>query len=302
MPAMETEPGTGSPSAIAISWLAAAATYPLALIGAVFGQALGALAGGCQWIGVSLPVDRQIWALVNQPVLNFAALPSASGYWLGSTLLPLLVAVSIIGFLPRARSFVLELTIVQIAWAMAVVAVAWMPLLESEDGHLVRFFSLHGKPTALVWLAPAAAACAALLPTLRLLELSRRRHPVGRRAHRLLVVLFHCVAPTVGWLALVLLVRGSVPMVATLAAAFPVTAALIFAWFRFPPPYVHRLSPPGWREIVVLVIAATLFGATVWFAGGPLGDGRSAGVLWGQTQSFNNVRPWIVPRLLTGTD
>ena len=302
MPTMETEPGTASPSAIAISWLAASAAFPLALIGAALGQGIGALAGGCGWIGVALPLDRQVWALVNQPVLNFSSLPSASGYWLGSTLLPLAVALTVIGFLPRGRSLVIELTVVQIAWAMSVVAVAWLPLLDLEDGHIVRFFALHGRPTALVWLAPAIAACSVLLPALRLLELTRRRRSEVSRSYRLLVVALHFGVPTITWVAVVSLVRGSLPLTATIAMAVPVAAALVFTWFRFPRPYAHRLELPKASEICGLAIAAAVLGVTVWFVGRPLPDDRSAGFLWGQAQSFNNIRPWIDCQTVTDTE
>ena len=302
MPAMQTEPGTASLQAIAISWLAAAAAFPLALLAAVLGQALGALLAGCGWIGVAVPVHRQIWALVNQPVLNFASLPRAGGYWLGSTLLPFVVAVTIIGFLPRARSFVLELTVVQIAWAMSVVAVAWMPLLGDTDGHVVRFLALHGRPTILVWLAPAAAAGAALLPTLRLLELARRRPAAARRSYRLFVVTVHFLVPAGAWVVLASAIRASVPVAASGAMALPAAAALIFTWSRFPRPYVHRLELPRRFELAALAVAAVLVGAIVWLAGQPLSSGRSAGVLWGQPQSFNNIRPWIEPKLLIGAE
>jgi hypothetical protein len=301
MPAMETEPGITSFQAIAISWLAAAAAFPLALLAAVLGQALGAVAGGCAWIGITVPVDRQIWALVNQPVLNFASLPRAGGYWLGSTLLPLVVAVTIIGFAPRARSFVVELTVAQIAWAMSVVAVAWMPLLDHVDGHVVRFLALHGRPTILVWLAPAAAAGAALLPTLRLLELARRRRYEARRSYRLFIVSVHLLVPAVTWAVLASAVRGSLPLAATVAAALPAAAALIFSWWRFPRPYVHRLEPPTRSEIAALSITAVLLAVVVGLSGRPLSSGGCAAVLWGQPQSFNNIRPWAEPKLLIGT-
>jgi hypothetical protein len=300
MPAMETEPGTLSPSAIVISWLAASAAFPLALIGAVLGQGLGALVGGCQWIGITLPLGRQVWALVNQPVLNFAALPSAGGYWLGSTFLPLVMALTITSFLPRARSFVVELVVVQIAWAMSVVAVAWMPLLDGKDGHLARFLALHGSPTVLVWLAPALAAVAALLPTLRLLELARRRRTDIRRGGRQLVVIVHLALPTAAWVGAAFIASGSFPLLACLAAAMPVATVLVFAWFRFPAPYVHRLELPKASELAGLAAAAALLWCIVWFAGRPLPEGRSVGVLWAHAQSFNNIRPWIEPQFLTG--
>jgi len=297
---METEPGTASTSVIAISWLGASAALPFALISAAIGQGLGALIGGCHWIGVALPLDRQIWALVNQPLLNFASLPRAGGYWLGSMLLPLVFAVTIIGFLPRARSLVTQLGCIQISWAMSLVALAVLPVLDSEDGHLARFLTLHGWPTALVWLSPVFAAGAALLPTLRLLQLARRRRPDIRRSYRLLVVAIHLGVPAVGWLGLVSLVRGSVLMPAIIAAAVPMIAGLAFAWFRYPAPYVRPLEMPKAGEIVGLALAAVIFAASVWVAGRPLAGGQSAGILWGTAQSSNNVRGWIEPWSIRG--
>ena len=299
MPKMETEPETTRLSVIGISWLGASAALPFALICAAFGQGLGALIGGCHWIGVALPFDRQIWALVNQPVLNFASLPRAGGYWLGSTLLPLVVAMTIIGFLPQARSLVTQLGCVQISWAMSLVAVAIVPVLDTEDGHLARFFTLHDWPNGLVWLFPAAAAAAALLPTIRLLQLARRRRPEIRRSYRLLVVVVHLGVPAAGWLGLVSLAQGTIYPAAVLAGAAPLIAALAFAWFRYPSPYVRRLEMPHAGEIIGLVLAALILVATVWVAGRPLPDGRSAGILWGTAQSSNNIRPWIEPWSIT---
>jgi hypothetical protein len=302
MPAMQTEPGTASLSAIAISWLAASAAIPLALVTAVVGQGLGALVGGCHWIGISLPVGRQVWALVNQPVLNFSSLPSAGGYWLGSTALPLVLAVTLIGFLPRARSFAVELAVVQVAWSMAAVAVAWTPLLDSQDGHVVRFLTLHGWPAQTVWLMPLLAAAAGMLPTLRLLELTRRQRPVVPRALRLTVIVIHLCVPIMVWLVVAMVVQGSMLWPATLAAAVPMVAALAFAWLRYPTPYVHRLEAPRAFELTALAIGAVILVLIVWFAGRPIGHGRSAGLLWGSAHSFNNIRTWIDPFSLTGDE
>jgi hypothetical protein len=295
MPAMETEPGTVSAPVIAISWLGAAAALPFALTSAALGQGLGAVVGGCHWIGVSLPLDRQVWALVNQPVLNFASLPSASGYWLGSVLLPLAVAITILGFLPQARSWVTQLSCIQIAWALSLVAVAMLPVLDGEDGHVARFLALHGWPAALVWFSPLVAAGAALMPTHRLIQLARRRHHNIRRRNRILVVAIHLGVPAVAWLGLVSLVHGSVPIPAIFAAAAPLFAALTFAWFRFPEPYVRPLERAKVGEIIGLGLIALILAAIVWISGRPLGEGQSAGILWGNAQSSNNVRPWIQP-------
>jgi hypothetical protein len=300
MPAMETEAQTGSPSVIAISWLGASAALPFALMSAALGQGFGAVLGGCHWIGISLPLDRQVWALVNQPVLNFASLPRAGGYWLGSILLPLFVAVTIISFLPRARSLVTQLCCIQIAWAMSLAAVAVLPMLDSEDGHLVRCLALHGWPTTLVWLSPALAAGAALLPALRLLQLARRRRPNLRRSYRLLIVAVHLGVPAVGWFGLVSLVHHSIPIPAIFAAAAPVATALVFAWFRYPNAYVWPLEGPRAGGIIGLALTAVMLAAIVWATGRPMADGKASGVLWGTAQSSSNIRPWIEPWSITG--
>jgi hypothetical protein len=282
-----------APSVIATSWLAASTAFPLALVGAVCGQGLGAVVGGCQWIGVTLPLDRQAWALVNQPVLNFASLPSAGGYWLGSTTLPLLVAVTLIGFFPRPRTLVSELFSLQFAWALSTIAVAWLPLVDTDDGHLARYLSLHDLSGAWLWLAPGLAAVAALLPTLRLLELARRRRSDIGRTHRLLLVALHLGLPALLWIAAASWVHGSIPVLPTFAIATPLMSALALAWSRYPSPHVHPLPGPKLAEIVALVAATSVLSAAVWFSGRPVEDGGSAGFLWGQPRSFNNIRPWI---------
>ena len=292
---MQTEPRINAPSVVAISWTAAIAAFPLALVLAVLGQGLGALVGGCQWIGASLPLDRQVWALVNQPVLNFASLPSAGGYWLGSLMVPLIVAALVIPLFLRSNSMIVEVSVIQLAWGAAVVAVAWLPLLDQGDGHLARWLDLHDLPPTLVWLAPALAAGAGLLPTLRLLELARRRQKDTSRTYRVILVGFHLVAPVVVWVGLVSLIRSAVPLEATLAIAAPVCAAIVLAWLRYPAPYVRRLERPTVSGVVALVICAAVAMILVWITGRPLPDDASAGILWGQPQAYNNIRPWIDP-------
>jgi len=292
---MQTEPEIHAPSVVAISWTAAIAAFPLALVVAVLGQGVGALIGGCHWIGASLPLDRQVWALVNQPVLNFASLPSAGGYWLGSLVVPLMVAALVIPLLPRAQSLIVEISVVQIAWGAATVAVAWLPLLEKGDGHLARWLDLHGLSTSLVWLAPALAAGAGFLPTLRLLELARRRHKDTGRFYRVVLVAIHFVVPVVLWVGLASLIRSSVPLEATLAIAVPACSAILLAWWRYPSPYVRPLEKATVSGVISLVICAAVMAILVWTAGRPLPDDTSAGVLWGTPQAYNNIRPWIEP-------
>jgi hypothetical protein len=292
---METEPKIGSPALICVSWAAAAVAFPLALVVAAVGQGLGALAGGCQWIGLSLPLGRQVWALVNQPVINFSSSPSASGYWLGSLILPLIIASGIIPLLPRANSMLAELSVVQTAWGSASVAGAWLPLLEYEDGHLARWLAFQDWPQAAVWVAPILASVIALVPALRLLEMARRRQTSARSIARFGVVAIHLGIPLVAWVGVAALVRGSLPVAATLGAALPLAVSLTVAWLRYPAPYVRPLEPATPFGVIGILAAATLLFAFVWFAGRPLPEGRSAGILWGPPQAFNNIRPWIDP-------
>ena len=295
MPAMETERGMTAPSVIATSWLAAFTAILLALVSAVCGQGLGAVVGGCQWIGVTFPLDRQVWALVNQPVLNFASLPAASGYWLGSLLLPLSVAVTIIGFLPRRKTLVAELMSLHVAWALSTITVAWLPLVDTVDGHFARFLSLHGVSGAWIWLAPGLATIIVLLPVLRLLELARRRQTEIGRTYRLGLVTLHLCIPAVSWVVISSSVHGAIRLLPTIAVAAPMISALTLAWFRYPSPYVHPLERTKAVHIIALTGVATVLLGAVWLAGRPLSDDASAGFLWGRPSSFNNIRPWIEP-------
>ena len=284
-----------APPVLGISWLAAAAALPLALIMAMVGQGLGALVGGCGWIGLSLPIDRQVWALVNQPVLNFASEPVAAGYWLGSLVLPLAIAATLVPLLPRARSLTAELAVVQMAWGAAVVAVAWLPLLDADDGHLVRWLALHGMPVRVTWLVPLLGAGAALLPTLRLLALARRQRQHTGRGFRLLVVAAHLGLPLAIWVGMASAIRGSLPSAAAIAVAIALSASLMLAWFRYPAPFVHPLREPSAGGVLGLALAVIVMAASLWVGGRRLPDEKSAGVLWGQPQAFNNIRQWIEP-------
>jgi hypothetical protein len=284
-----------APPVLFISFLAAAGAYPMALILAVLGQGFGALIGGCDWIGISLPLNHQVWALVNQPVLNFSSTPIAAGYWLGSLGLPLVVAVATIPFLPRALSLTAELIVVQISFAAAAVALAWLPLIDLEDGHFVRWLALHGMPPILVWLAPVAAVGAALIPTLRTLELARRQHEQTGRGFRVLVIVLHLGAPLVAWVGIVTLICGALPFAPTLGAALVLVGALALAWFRYPSAYVRPLRQPTLAEFPILAITVVILMAIVWLGGRPLPGQKTAALLWGQPQAYNNLRPWIEP-------
>jgi len=63
---------------------------------------------------------------------------------------------------------------------------------------------------------------------------------------------------------------------------------------------MRPLERPKTGEVTGLALVAVMLAAVVWVAGRPLADGQSAGILWGTTQSFNNVRSWVEPKSITG--
>ena len=290
---MQSEPEFGAPSVIVLSWTAAIAAYPAALMAAVIGQGVGAVAGGCQWIGFSLSLDRQVWALVNQPVLNFASLPSATGYWLGSLILPVLLAATLIPLLPRKRSLLAELVLIQVTWAASVIGIAWLALVDRNDGHLIRWLGLQDLPADGVWLAPVFASLMGLFPTLRLLALARRRRPDTGRLYRFRLVLVHFAVPAALWAGAAAVVDDPVPLDAMIAISFPLFAAMALAWLRYPAPFAHRLDRPSRSGLTILIATAATCAIATTVATRPRPDGTCPGVLWATPQSFNNIRPWI---------
>jgi len=289
-----------APVTVVSSWLAWMSAVLLTLMAAVLGQGVGALFGGCSWIGVSLPIHRQVWSLVNEPNLAFAAGSSAISYWLGSLLLPLLLAAAAVPLLPRRRSHGLEMLVVQLAWACAAVGVAWLPLLDREDGHVLRWLELHELPACSIWVLPVVAGALAVAPTLHLLSLARAARTNPRRSFRLAVVLVHLVLPLAGWVAFISSIRGGPPLLAIAALGGPVLAATATAWIGFPSPYVHELRALSMRTIAGLALCLVVTGAATWSCGRPLGDGHVAGLLWGRAGTFDNIRPWIEPAAALG--
>lgn len=283
-------------SAVAVSWLAVVAALGSVLVLAVVGQGIGAVVGGCGWIGATVPLDRQVWALVNQPVLNYSSLPAAGGYWLGSTALPFLAALLLLSLRPRKPGLIGQFAVVQTVWWIAVIAGVWLPLLDPVDGHLSRWLLLHRLDPAWVWTAPAVGTVFAVLASLRLLEIARRpRADMGRR-QRVAVVFVHLVIPVLAWSYLVYLVGGPPPWRAVAGLALPLIAVVVFGWFRFPPPFPRPLQAPSQPTVIALCSGAALSAAVLWAAGRPVPEGRSSGILWGAPESSNNMRPWIEPQ------
>jgi hypothetical protein len=283
-----------TPTGILFGWLAASFGFTSGLLLAVGGQGFGAVLGGCGWIGFSTPLGRQVWALVNQPALNFASQPRAVGYWLGSLVLPLLAGAAALHLIPRARTLAAELMAVHLAWGAAVVGVAWLPLLDPADGHVARFLELADLPSLLVWAAPSLAAIAAFPPVLRLLALARVARPHTGRGVRLMVVAAHLGTPCVAWALLVSVIRGAPPLAPIVALLGPLLVACAVAWFGYPPAFVHRLreiETASWLRLLCSVLVVV---ALVWLAGRPLGANTWTGLVWGEPSARNNIRPWIV--------
>ncbi len=298
MPAVNRSVDVLTSRAVVASWLFAAAAIPLALVIAALGQAVGAMLGGCRWIGISLPLDHAVWALVNQPTLDFAARPAALGYWVGSLVLPLLVALVGIGFVPRPSTLGAELAAVQVTWATAVVGIAWLPLLDPSDGHLARWLELQRLPSELTSVTPAVAAIVTVPAVLRLLALLRGARRQSGRGLRLGAVLLHLVVPCAAGLGVAGYLLHPAPVAALIGAAVPSVVAFAIAWYGYPSPFVRPLATLRGRTYVVGAIAAVLLWAVVWTTGRPLGNGTSAGLLWGHAEGFNNIRAWIQPTSL----
>jgi len=295
MPFVEHPQDLLRPPALLYGWLAAISCLALALVLAALGQGIGAMTGGCTWIGVSIPPHHQVWALVNQPSIAFAHQLSSLGYWWGSVVLPLLVAVCASTIIPRSQSVAAELFWLQLSWACVVVAGCWLPLLDAKDGHISRWLYLNQHPSELVWLIPLVGSAIAVIPSLRLLALARAGRAHMGRAERLVVALLFLGGPTALWVVVASLIGGAFSLFATAATCLPLLTTLMLAWYRYPRPYVQRLQRVTAGNFLRQMIVALVLVAGIAIVGRPLGGGAVAGLLWGQASSFNNIRSWIDP-------
>lgn len=295
MPPVHRRPDPMTPTGLLASWLAAMTALPFSLFAAAAGQGLGALLAGGRWIGLSVPWDRQAWALVDQPVLNFASLPGAAGYWLGSSIAPLLVAALAIPLSLRLRSLSAQLVVVHCAWMAAVIGVAWQPALDPRLCHVSRWLHFRDLPPELRWVAVALAAAAAVPIVLRLIAIARINRYHLSRARRLMLVVLHLLPAPLAWAATTTMLRGAVEVEACVAAGLPVVVILVVAWIGYPAPLTHPVTPPGgWSFLRLGAILAVVWVA-FWAAGRPLPDDRAAAVQWGRETATNNIRPWMEP-------
>jgi MFS family permease len=287
-----------APRALIYSWIVAVFGLLLSLVIAAVGQGVGGMLGGCTWIGVTTPAHQQVWALVNQPSMTFSRQAAATGYWLGSTILTLLVAALVVQVIPRARTLSAELLLLQVGWTCAAVGGGWLALLDTKDGHVSRWLYLHDAAPGLVWIIPVLALLAGLVPTVRLLALGRHARRDTGTGYRLGLVTLHLGLPVALWIILVTLVRGQLLIPATVAMLIPFAGALVLAWLRYPQPYAHHLEPirgtSFTNALVLLLLVASLVGVT----GRPLQESKASGLQWGAESSFNNIRPWVEPVFL----
>ena len=173
-----------------------------------------------------MPWDRQAWALVNQPVLNFASLPSACGYWLGSWIAPLAVAALAIPLSLRLKSLASQLFVVQLAWTAAVIGASWQPALDPRTSHLARWLLFRDLPIELRWLSPALVAAVVVPIVLRLIAIARITRYHLRRGRRMALVTIHLVPIPLAWAAATSILRAEFQLEAS------ITAALASAWPR----------------------------------------------------------------------
>jgi hypothetical protein len=291
---MPKRPTVLDPKVVLSSWTVSLLWSALAVLGVAVLQGLGALVAGCGWIGVSVPIHRQPWALVNQPGMAFAASQQALGYWLASVALPAVGALAT-PLVPRGRTVMAELNTLLASWWLAVVAVAWVPLLERADGHVARWLALHDLSPHLVWLAPAVAGGIVVIPALQLLGLAHRAAPVLRRGQRLALIALHLWLPAAAWVAVAALAAGGIPQRSLIALAAPLIVAASVAWVGYPRRRPDRLEPAAFQAGCVVLGLAVIAWAAVALAGRALPGHRVAGVQWAPATRLNNIRAWIEP-------
>ena len=273
--------------------LTAWAAAPLLLI---LGQGLGALAGGCDWIGAVTSIHRQPWALVNQPTIDFASRPASFGYWWGGTMLCLATAALAVPLLPRPRTLVAELATIQLSLAAAFL-VAWTPLLATDAGHPGRWLQLRSVPVQGLWLLPAAAGIVSVLPTLRLLGLLAGARRRAGRGSRLLLVAVALAPPTGAWVVAAWRLSGSfVPLVEPLlGVGIMIATVLGVAVVGYGRPVVHPVATPTSAGLLAATLAAVILAAAAAGLGLPRRGAEAGGVLWGAPGATNNIRSWMEP-------
>jgi hypothetical protein len=294
MPRVDRRPNLTRPRSLLTSWLAGLVGIPFTLLLAAAGQGLGTLAVGGAWIGICLPWDRQVWALVNQPALSFSASIAASGYWLGPWLAPLAVA-SIVPLTRFLRSLGSQIVAIQLGWSALTIGAGWSALLEGTDGQIARWLQFRALPVELRWAVLFASIIVVFPMVIRLLSIDRVVHYHAGRGRRIGLVMTHLWPATILWIALFVAIHKTLPVASCIGAALPLIVGLLVAWFGFPPPPTHAMTPVrGWTPAALAIVLAAMLALLV-AAGRPLPDDRYAAVQWLADTPTNNVREWMTP-------
>jgi hypothetical protein len=277
------------------SWLAGAGALPAVILFMVLAQGLGAWFGGARWIGICTPLTRHPWALINQPNLAFSASTAASGYWFGAVLVGLALAVFAPALANRSKADAARFATIQLSWAAAVLAGAWFPLVDLEDGHLTRWLALHDLPIVMVWITPLAAGLAVIPTLLQLLALGREGRTTFGIGARLLTVALFLWAPVFVWVVVVSLLCGAVVMQSCLACLLPIMISATVAARGWGRDRVVEQVFISVRSFLGIVVLSSMMISAVWLCGRPLAGGRVAALLWSTPNAFNNIRDWIEP-------
>jgi len=295
MPTVHRIPDPMALKSLLASWLAALFAVPASLFAAAAGQGLGTVVVGGSWIGVCVCWNRGVWSLVNQPVLNFAATTSSTGYWLGSWIVPLAFAVAVIPLSVRLKTLAFQVAVIQTAWVALVVGASWQVFLEPETGHLARWLQFRGWPNELRWIAMGAAIATAVPLVLRLLALARIARYHLSRSRRLGLVVLHLFPAPIAWVAVSGRLAPELPLEACVAAALPLVTAIVVAWIGYPAPLTHGITPVDIRICVPFAIAAVVMWSAFYAAGRPLPPDRAAALQWAHESATNNIRDWMAP-------
>lgn len=278
-----------------LSWLLAAALWPLLWLLLPAAQGVGVSAVGGEWIGLSAPWGSQPWALVNQPGVGFSATRAALvGYWLPPLVVPLLLALLLPPFMPSGQGWVGELAVYHTASAAAVLGLGLAPSLGVADGPAAGLEVFWKLPSLLVvLLAALAGVIGATMASLRLASPLWLAPGGPTRRRRVLIPLLHAGPPLALWQVTVCLAgwrpRSAAAMVAGAVLGVVVVAS---AWFVTRAPLVRRRGA-GWGTIVTAGVLAVTIGGLLAWAGAPQA-GSPRGFLWGEERMTSNVRSGTV--------
>jgi hypothetical protein len=140
----------------------------------------------------------------------------------------------------------------------------------------------------------AAMAAAAPL-VLRLLALARVARYHLSRSRRLGLVILHLFPVPLAWATVAGRIAPELPLEACIAAALPLMTAIMVAWFGYPAPPTHAVTPVTIRVCIPLAIAAALAWVVFFASGRPLPEDRTAAVQWAHESANNNIRDWMEP-------